>query len=107
MPTGATCSAVISAACHAPDGDEEGYKFPLQWGVIPHENDALPVLSTDPEQGEGRQSVENPQDHLEEGPVEAEQQAASSSANGRIQPGHCCFTTSRHVVPPTEDQIYV
>ena len=107
MPTGATCSAVISAACHAPAGDEEGYKFPLQWGVIPHQNDPISALSNETELSEDRQSVENPQDYLVEDPMGAERQSASSSANGRIQPEHCCFTTSRHVVPPTEGQIYI
>jgi hypothetical protein len=33
MPIGATCSAVLSAACHGP-GDESIALIPLRWGVI-------------------------------------------------------------------------
>lgn len=35
MPMGATCSAVISAACHPPIGDDEAYLFPVRWGYVP------------------------------------------------------------------------
>lgn len=34
---GATCSAVISAACHRPLEDGEAFKFPVQWGAVSHQ----------------------------------------------------------------------
>jgi hypothetical protein len=33
MPIGATCSAVLSAACHGPYNDKTSVK-PLRWGVV-------------------------------------------------------------------------
>ncbi|KAF2675503.1 hypothetical protein BT63DRAFT_475106 [Microthyrium microscopicum] len=40
MPLGATCSAVISAACHRPADDTGAAYQPVQWGVIDvHEHD--------------------------------------------------------------------
>lgn len=35
IPTGATCSAVISSACHAPEDDEDAAAGYVRWGVVP------------------------------------------------------------------------
>ncbi|KAF5005905.1 hypothetical protein FDECE_7663 [Fusarium decemcellulare] len=35
VPPGGTCSAVVSAACHAPDGDEDASSELVRWGVVP------------------------------------------------------------------------
>ncbi|KAL8727294.1 MAG: hypothetical protein Q9181_005758 [Wetmoreana brouardii] len=34
MPLAATCSAAISAACHAPEDDPDAAVLPVQWGVV-------------------------------------------------------------------------
>jgi hypothetical protein len=34
IPFAASCSLVISAACHAPRGESEAYLRPLRWGVV-------------------------------------------------------------------------
>lgn len=35
LPWGATNSGVISAACHQPEEDREGYLIGIQWGEVP------------------------------------------------------------------------
>ena len=39
MPLVSTCSAAISAACHAPPQDIDAYCLPVQWGVISPEGE--------------------------------------------------------------------
>ena len=39
MPLVSTCSAAISAACHAPLEDKEAYLLPVQWGIISEEGE--------------------------------------------------------------------
>ncbi|KAJ5769280.1 hypothetical protein N7520_003839 [Penicillium odoratum] len=34
IPLASTCSAAISAACHAPEEDKQTYLFPIRWGVV-------------------------------------------------------------------------
>lgn len=34
MPVGGPCSAVISAACHAPEGDEDAALKLVRWGAV-------------------------------------------------------------------------
>ena len=34
VPLMSTCSAAISAACHAPEDDKDAYRLPLRWGVV-------------------------------------------------------------------------
>ncbi|KAF4543969.1 uncharacterized protein LTHEOB_6635 [Lasiodiplodia theobromae] len=34
MPLASSCSAVISAACHPPEGDVDAAVLPVQWGVV-------------------------------------------------------------------------
>lgn len=34
MPLISTCSAAITAACHAPEDDKDAYLLPVRWGVI-------------------------------------------------------------------------
>ena len=34
MPLVSTCSAAISAACHASSEDTEAHLLPVQWGII-------------------------------------------------------------------------
>jgi hypothetical protein len=38
IPLGGTCSAVVSAACHRPEGDEYGASELVKWGVVPRED---------------------------------------------------------------------
>ncbi|KAL8701122.1 MAG: hypothetical protein Q9201_005087 [Fulgogasparrea decipioides] len=38
MPLAATCSAAISAACHAPEDDPDAAVLPVQWGVVSIKN---------------------------------------------------------------------
>ncbi|KAK2468550.1 hypothetical protein H9L39_20196 [Fusarium oxysporum f. sp. albedinis] len=41
IPLGGTCSAVVSAACHSPEGDEHGALELVKWGVV-HGEDGGP-----------------------------------------------------------------
>jgi hypothetical protein len=34
MPLASTCSAAISALCHAPEEDAEASLFPVMWGEV-------------------------------------------------------------------------
>jgi hypothetical protein len=43
MPTGATCSLVLSAACHQPLADVNASTEPVQWGVVPFEDAPLQI----------------------------------------------------------------
>jgi len=38
IPLGGTCSAVVSAACHRPEGDENGASELVKWGVVTRED---------------------------------------------------------------------
>ncbi|KAH7141569.1 hypothetical protein B0J13DRAFT_637349, partial [Dactylonectria estremocensis] len=38
IPLGGTCSAVVSAACHRPEGDEYAASELVKWGVVPGRN---------------------------------------------------------------------
>ena len=64
IPQGATCSAIISAACHNPIPDDKDVScFPLKWGEIEPEKVRfrLPAPtsndSTDPDQQESSSSA--------------------------------------------------
>jgi hypothetical protein len=39
MPLAASCSLVISAACHPPDGDKDAHLGKVRWGVTVRENE--------------------------------------------------------------------
>jgi hypothetical protein len=97
---GATCSAVISAACHQPlPADKEAYKFAVQWGAVsqptlklirrPKSNITLDSMST------GISDT-----LLSEG---VDEEGVTSFG---IEPGQCYFTTARDVEPPREGQLY-
>jgi hypothetical protein len=105
MPMGATCSAVISAACHQPlPGDKDAYRFPVQWGAVSHpspgfqsaarmsggvdESDLTPILD---------------QENRSRGEISPGQGNESQEQFG---PGHCCFTTARDVEPPRVGGLY-
>ncbi|KAF9697560.1 hypothetical protein EKO04_004018 [Ascochyta lentis] len=81
LPAGATCSAVVSAACHRPKEDKEAYLFPVQWGEVPEE--ARNVRCTN------FIKVEPPQ----------------AQANDPVV-GHCCFTTASSVTLPRNEKLY-
>lgn len=38
VPTGGTCSAVVSAACHRPSGDKNAALELVKWGVVRESN---------------------------------------------------------------------
>ena len=86
MPKGATCSAVLSAACHPFPEEEHIARSPVQWGVVP-----VVMWQPDPEeQIKSRQQDES---------------AVASSLKREIVDGHCCFTTSE-VEKPKEHRLY-
>ena len=95
---GATCSAVISAACHQPLPDDQdaqdAYKFPVQWGAVSH---PYGINSTSKSAGA---SVAG------SGENTATEETGSVPDNNTIVPGHCCFTTARDVERPNEGQLY-
>jgi hypothetical protein len=102
---GATCSAVISAACHQPlPGDIEAYKFAVQWGAV-----SQPTLKL----------IRRPKSNINSENITVDGVSTGSSetllsegvdeegfTSFGIEPGHCCFTTARDVEPPREGQLY-
>jgi hypothetical protein len=110
IPLGATCSVVISAACHQPiPDDQDACRFPIQWGAISHPRVVYPGPRTASLSGDGSNETLMDDDtstpdaehcsSLQEG-------LSSDRAVGMIIPGHCCFTTARNVEPPREGKIY-
>jgi hypothetical protein len=98
---GATCSAVISAACHQPlPDDKDAYKFAVQWGAVAHQK-------MESEKGEDAAS------HSEAVTVSASTRIARAARQdtvenvSRIEPGHCCFTTARDVDRPRVGETYM
>lgn len=88
MPTGATCSVVLSAACHQPLADINAATEPVQWGVIPFEDSPPQIQEGNPPKGTSTAM----------GVVDIE--VASSWSIGWLfndpffeVDGHCCFTT--------------
>lgn len=115
MPLGATCSLVISAACHRPNEDDEAHLLPVQWASIYPSNTGRHDLNS----FEVRQVSEEPDEewlelsqiNTEESSVDPEDgnmaaiegnyshDADSNTASpnvGTTRPDHCCFTTYRH-----------
>jgi hypothetical protein len=86
MPKGATCSAVLSAACHPFPEEKDSAKLPVQWGVAP-----LVMWRPGPKEqgGAGQQDG---------------QTVAKSSKRENVY-GHCCFTAS-DVEMPSEHKLY-
>jgi len=115
MPVGASCSAVVSAACHRPQEDKEAFLFPVQWGEVPEEarrvrcntgfcpgplsrtrNDALgePLLR---------------EDHglaLESDDIELLATTRQESRSQWQTVGHTCFTTATSVRLPQIGKLY-
>jgi hypothetical protein len=136
MPMGATCSAVISAACHPPlPEDKDAFKIHVQWGAISHPNTnaqrSAENLNAEISEGsEGSESSGSGVDDESRVPTETESrlediisEVASSSQVEEIsktssirtrkiqdighgETGHCCFTTARDVEPPRTGLYY-
>jgi len=100
MPMGATCSAVISAACHQPlPGDREAYRFGVQWGAVSQpsvEKETASETGSKPDHIAGSATA---------GTIEARQREKLDFVD-RVKPGHCCFTTTRDVELPRADDLY-
>jgi hypothetical protein len=113
---GATCSAVLSAACHQPlPDDAEAYKFPLQWGAVSHP--MLCVSTSHPSKESAL--LESDWPDLAESDLAGRElsgfgkgqdpehlQLLTMSGITNVQPGHCCFTTARDVEAPRIGQMY-
>lgn len=41
LPLLSTCSAAISAACHAPEDDQDAHLLPVRWGVVSSDEDGI------------------------------------------------------------------
>jgi hypothetical protein len=118
MPMGATCSAIISAACHQPlPDDQEAYKFPIQWGAVSHPqlcpDPAIQTISIAETETVGPQqnltgANSNSSDYIEgEEPSNSEEfELIPAQSTPCIEPGHCSFTTARDVEPPKAGQLY-
>jgi hypothetical protein len=133
MPLSATCSVIISAACHRPDGDKEAHLFPVKWGAVlqpmPQNLSQAPnsTLATD---GDDAVAVTG-EDNTNRGEQKADEVVVMRATNtGRerqencnstcevlgqdksdnkelsIVPGHCCFTTSRNIDIPKVGLLY-
>jgi hypothetical protein len=131
MPIGATCSVVISAACHRPEDDIEAYLFPVQWGAIPSQilddrasawpstpastfdNSDAPIfenektneeenIETIPNQSRASELIKEAKDIHES--IGTAQRRLDEAEDMRV--GHCCFTTHRNVSRPVEGELY-
>jgi hypothetical protein len=113
MPTGATCSVVVSAACHQPlPDDKDAYKFPVQWGAVSHpsdidlgsrtenENNTLPNKA----RSENIQRIERTED--DDKKFDEDLESLPMKNMTRFEPGHCCFTTARDVEAPIAGGLY-
>lgn len=129
MPMGATCSAVISAACHPPREDKDVFKFPVQWSAVSHSSfgDRISIENRDTDNGDNSKNsrtnysddeapkMENNESTIIEieGTVRVDSGLKASSVRStrlneieQINPGHCCFTTARDVEPPMTGSLY-
>jgi hypothetical protein len=129
MPMGATCSAVISAACHPPCEDKDAFKFPVQWGAVSHSSfrARISIENRDTDNGDNSENShtnhnDNEAPEMEnnestiieiEGTVRVDSGLEASSIRSRrldeishMDPGHCCFTTARDVEPPMTGSLY-
>jgi hypothetical protein len=133
MPLSATCSVIISAACHRPDGDKEAHLFPVQWGAVlqpilqnlsqapnsalaTDDEDAIAVTGED-NTNRGEQKADevvvmrttNTGHERQENynsTCEVLVQDKSDNKELSIVPGHCCFTTSRNIDTPKAGLLY-
>ncbi|EXJ92345.1 hypothetical protein A1O3_00895 [Capronia epimyces CBS 606.96] len=98
MPMGATCSAVISAACHPPAEDVEAHLFPVQWGRVPPRAKSLAKLA-DTENPSGSDEVDTTlaQHHVTSNPPEPQHlEITSQSGQSQSVKGH-----HYELVPPS------
>jgi hypothetical protein len=131
MPLSATCSVIISAACHHPDGDKEAHLFPVQWGSVlepmlqnlgqgpnsasaTDDDDAIAVTGEDNRGEQKADEVEvmraTDTGHERQGncnsTCEVLVKDKSDNKEPSIVPGHCCFTTSRNIGIPEVGLLY-
>jgi hypothetical protein len=133
MPLSATCSVIISAACHRPDGDKEAHLFPVQWGaalqpilqnlsqapdstLATDDEDAVAVTGEDnTNRGEQKadevvvmRATNTGHERRENYNSTCEVPAQDKSENKELSivPGHCCFTTSRNIDTPKAGLLY-
>jgi hypothetical protein len=130
MRLGATCSAVISAACHPYHGDEQAYLFPVQWGTLTSKEVSGLIPSKEHiEVSPDEEASEHPQPRMDSSDVirtniegssyqlklgDTECNGGLKLADGKeaswpdilptsqnlIQVRHCCFTTAENVQLP-------
>jgi hypothetical protein len=107
LPLNATCSAVISAACHRPVEDEDAHLLPVKWGVIRNPR-SLPSCVTDQLDNEGEEfSPEVAQCSEEEQHEIGDTSSQPDEIRNTIEEwGHCSFTTFRNVERPMEGHLY-
>ena len=108
MPIGATCSAIISAACHAPRADKEAHISRIRWGVVPFENERSGTSLTVEATLEGGQQAEiQDESQNQESHGNDTARSAGSILSDRVPHfGHCSFTTSRRVCFPVDGDMY-
>lgn len=132
MPLNATCSVIISAACHRPEDDKEAHLFPVQWGVVPSAPSGSSALKgvektsaaahSALDTSIGDSAAESGSDYCGEEVVElavrgsegvsglqAKEATISVHVNFELASaniGHCCFTTYRDVETPREGLYY-
>jgi hypothetical protein len=133
MPLNATCSVIISAACHRPDGDKEAHLFPVRWGAVLQpmlqnlsqaQNSALATDGENVIAVTGEDNTNSEEQTADEVVVmratdtgrerkenynstcEVLVQDKSYNKDLSIVPGHCCFTTSRYIDTPKAGLLY-
>lgn len=94
MPLAGSCSAVISAACHPPAGDEQASTKPLMWGAC---------ASGGGGSWEGWVTDGGRRAAFGEGKEPWRQRR--EDGGGMADVGHCSFTSLR-VEEPVEGEVY-
>lgn len=128
LPLGATCSAVISAACHPPTADKDAHLHEVSWGEIPEMCKSTgisvrpgltwhcpPRNTTDILAGLRRAKTINHfsirEARTSEGDTSEQSTLLDLDQEGSVNPrgmlvGHCSFTSFGTVQLPTEDKLY-
>jgi hypothetical protein len=111
LPAGATCSAVVSAACHRPVGDKEAHLFPVIWGEVTEQegfsakHSESPQVSS-PRSIQGLQQSQAQKQSPQRSQVEIPERLEQGSLDMLPIIRHCCFTTAATVESPTKGHLY-
>lgn len=111
LPAGATCSAIVSAACHRPVGDKEAHLFPVIWGDVTEQEKFVARRLESPKILSPRSTQELQQSQAQKQsprPIQVEipEGLEQGSLDMLLIVRHCCFTTAASVESPTKGYLY-